>query len=284
MSATSDLSNGSASAADPSRAADPAHGFAGHLGKTLKQSTPWWKPRPAPAAGAPNIVVILLDDVGFSDFGCFGAEIRTPNIDALAAQGLRFSQYTTVPMCTPARAALMTGKNPHSVGCGWLTHNNPGYPGYQAGEISKDAPTIAELLRLSGYSTYGVGKWHNTADTNNSPSASKDAWPLQRGFDQFHGFLGAETNFFAPGQLIDGNTFIDCDGYDDDFYSTDHWTEKSLAFLKAHLGTSPDKPFFLYLAHNAPHVPLQAKPDDVARYAEAYTCGWDVLRAWRFAR
>jgi arylsulfatase A-like enzyme len=278
------LRNGNAPDKVGSAVADPAYGFQGELGKTLAQSTPWWKPRQAPAPGAPNIVVILLDDVGFSDFGCYGSEIRTPHIDALAADGLRFSQYTTVPMCTPARAALMTGKNPHSVGCGWLTHNNPGYPGYQAGEISKDAPTMPELLRQAGYSTYGVGKWHNTADTNNSPSANKDAWPLQRGFDQYYGFLGAETNFFAPGQLIDGNTFIDCDGYREDYYSTDDWTEKSLAYLKSHIGATPDKPFFLYVAHNAPHVPLHAKPQDVDRYAGVYACGWDAIRTERFAR
>ncbi len=275
---------GSVPASGGSASADPAFGFQGTLGKTLAQSTPWWKPRQAPAPGAPDIVVVLLDDVGFSDFGCYGSEIHTPHIDALAADGLRFSQYTTVPMCTPARAALMTGKNPHSVGCGWLTHNNPGYPGYQAGEISRDAPTVPELLRQSGYSTYGVGKWHNTADTNNSPSASKDAWPLQRGFDRFYGFLGAETNFFAPGQLVDGNSFIDIDGYRDDYYSTDDWTEKSLAYLKSHIGATPDKPFFLYMAHNAPHVPLHAKPQDVARYAGVYERGWDAIRKERFSR
>lgn len=144
-------------------------------------------------------------------------------------------------------------------------------------------PTVPELLRQSGYSTYGVGKWHNTADTNNSPSASKDAWPLQRGFDRFYGFLGAETNFFAPGQLVDGNSSIDIDGYRDDYYSTDDWTEKSLAYLKSHIGATPRKPFFLYMAHNAPHVPLHAKPQDVARYAGVYERGWDAIRKERFS-
>jgi len=152
---------------------DPGAGFRGRIGRTLKESTPWW-PAPLRApAGAPDVVVILLDDLGYSDFGCFGAEIRTPAIDALAQGGLRFSNYTTVPMCTPARAALLTGKNPHAVGCGWRTFNLPGYPGYQAGEIARDAPTLAELLRLIGYSTYCVGKWHNTADFNVTPSSDR---------------------------------------------------------------------------------------------------------------
>ena len=126
--------------------------FAGRIGRTLAQSMPHW-PAPLRApAGSPNVIVILLDDLGYSDFGCFGGEIQTPHIDRLAAGGLRFSGYTTVPMCTPARAALLTGKNPHSVGCGWLTHNDPGFPGYR-GEISRDAPTMAELLRGAGWST-----------------------------------------------------------------------------------------------------------------------------------
>ena len=158
-------------------------------------------------------MLILLDDLGFSDFGCFGAEIRTPHIDALAAHGLRFSQYTTVPMCTPARAALLTGKNPHAVGCGWLTFNTPGYPGYQAGEISRDAPTMAELLRAHGYSTYAVGKWHNTAEYNVAPAADRASWPLQRGFDRFYGFIGGETHYFAPAQLVEDNALVDRDTY-----------------------------------------------------------------------
>lgn len=258
--------------------------FMGRIGKTLKDSEPWWPLRREAPPDTPNVVVVLLDDLGFSDFGCYGSEIRTPNIDGLAQAGLRFVNYTTVPMCTPARAALMTGKNPHAVGCGWLTHNNPGYPGYQAGEIAKDAPTMAELLRERGFSTYAVGKWHNTADYNVTPSGSRDAWPLQRGFDRFYGFLAAETNYFAPGQLIEGNTFIDVDEYPDGYYCSDDWTDKAIHWLKDHQGASPDKPFFLYVAHNAPHVPLQAKPEDIRRYAGAYGQGWDQIRKQRHAR
>lgn len=265
-------------------AADSSAGstFGGRIGKTLRDSEPWWPPRKAAPDGAPNIVVILLDDLGFSDLGCYGSEIHTPNIDALAQSGLRFVNYTTVPMCTPARAALLTGCNPHSVGCGWLTHNNPGYPGYQAGEIAQNVPTLAEVLRENGYATYAVGKWHNTADYNVTPSGDRESWPLQRGFDRFYGFLAAETNYFAPGQLIDGNTFVDVDTYPEDYYCSDDWTDKSVGWLKAHVGSTPDKPFFLYLAHNAPHVPLHAKPDDIQRYERVYAQGWDCLRESRF--
>ena len=264
--------------------ADPADGFAGRVGCTLADSTPWWPPRRQPPAGAPDVVVILLDDLGFSDFGCFGAEIPTPAIDRLAAGGLRFSNYTTVPMCTPARAALLTGKNPHAVGCGWLTFNDPGYPGYRAGEISGDAPTLAELLRGQGYATYCVGKWHNTAEHNVTPSADRASWPLARGFDRFYGFIGGETHYFAPAQLVEDNAFCVHDVYCEGYYCTDDWTDKAIAWLKAHDATSPGKPLFLYVAHNAPHAPLHAKPEDLARLAGAYDAGWDVIRAARLRK
>ncbi len=258
--------------------------YGGTIGRTLRESTPWWPPAPHAPPGAPNVVVILLDDLGFSDFGCYGAEIRTPHVDALAAAGLRFSNYTTVPMCTPARAALLTGRNPHAVGSGWLTFNLPGYPGYQAGEIAREVPTLAELLRASGYSTYAVGKWHNTPDYKTTPSADRGSWPLQRGFDRFHGFIGGETNYFAPAQLVSDNALVDCDAYASDYYCTDAWTDTAIGWLRAHVSASPDKPFFLYLPYNAPHAPLHAKPDDVARYAHAYDAGWDVVRLARIER
>ena len=263
---------------------DPGAGYQGTIGRTLAESSPWWPaPQRAPV-DAPNVVVILLDDLGFSDFGCYGAEIDTPHIDALAAGGLRFSNYTTVPMCTPARAALLTGRNPHAVGCGWLTFNLPGYPGYQAGEIAHDAPTLAELLRANGYSTYAAGKWHNTADFNVSPSAARASWPVQRGFDRFYGFLGGETHYFAPAQLVCDNAFVDCDGYRDGYYCSDDFTDTAIGWLKAHASASPDKPFFLYLPYNAPHAPLHAKDEDLARYAQRYDEGWDRGRSARVAR
>jgi arylsulfatase len=270
--------------AGTSPADDPGAGWHGTIGRTLRDSTPWWAPRPAPPANAPDVVVILLDDLGFSDFGCYGAEIRTPNIDRMAARGLRFANYTTVPMCTPARAALLTGKNPHAVGCGWLTFNDPGFPGYRAGEIARDSPTLAEVLRGQGYSTYMVGKWHNTAEHNIAPSADRASWPLQRGFDRFYGFLGGETHYFAPSQLVEDNGFLDHDVYRDGYYCTDDWTDKAIGWLKDHASSTPGKPLFLYVAHNAPHAPLHAKAADLARYAGAYDAGWDAVRAARGAR
>lgn len=263
---------------------DPGANWKGKMGRTFATSEPYWPAAVTPRAGAPNIVVILLDDLGFAEMGCFGAEIETPNMDRLAANGLRFNNYTTVPMCAPARAAIMTGKNPHSVGVGWLTHASPGYPGFQAGEISKDAPTFPELLRDSGYSTYAVGKWHNAADYNLTAAADKSSWPLQRGFDRFYGFLGAETNYHAPGQIVEGNELLPTDDYGEGYYSTDDFTDRAIGMLKAHKTAAPEKPFLMYFATNAPHTPHHAKPADMAKYKGRYDAGWDTIRHERYAR
>lgn len=264
---------------------NPAHGWQGKIGRTFADSQPWW-PEPVRAPkGAPNVVVILLDDLGFAEMGCYGSEIETPNLDRLAAHGLRFNNYTTVPMCAPARAALLTGKNPHAVGAGWLTHADPGYPGFRAAEMSRDAPTLAELLRENGYATYAVGKWHNTPDSRHASSDDKSSWPLQRGFDRFYGFLGAETNYFAPGQIVEGNEFVPIEDYGPDYFSTDDFASRAIAMLKGHVSVAaPDRPFFLWFATNAPHTPHQAKPQDIAKYKGRYDAGWDVIRQERYAR
>jgi arylsulfatase len=262
---------------------EPAEGFAGKLGRTLADSMPHWPARTKAPAGSPNVIVILLDDLGYSDFGCFGAEIQTPNIDRLAAGGLRYTQYTTVPMCTPARAALLTGKNPHSVGCGWLTHSDPGYPGYR-GEMSKDAPTMAELLRAAGWSTMAAGKWHNTYDRNLHASADTSAWPLQRGFERFYGFMGAETSYFQPDRMQEGNQLAHVERYDADYFAPDDYTRRAVGWLADHHASAPDKPFFLYLAFQSPHTPHHAKPADLAKYNGVYEAGWDAMRQHRFER
>ena len=262
---------------------DPGAHFEGRIGRTLADSMPHWKKVPGAAPGSPNVIVILLDDLGFSDFGCFGGEIDTPHIDRLAAGGLRFAGYTTVPMCTPARAALLTGKNPHSVGCGWLTHSDPGFPGYR-GEMSKDAPTIPELLRARGYSTMAAGKWHNTYDRNLHSSADTSAWPLQRGFDRFYGFMGAETSYYHPDRMLEGNQLAQVEAYPQGYFAPDDYTGRALGWLAEHRSSAPGKPFFLYLAFQSPHTPLHAKPDDLAKYRGRFDAGWDALRVARFER
>jgi len=264
---------------------DPAFGWKGKIGKTFAESEPYWPEEVKAPRDAPNIVVMFLDDLGFAEMGCFGSEIQTPNMDRLAARGLRFNNYTTVPMCAPARAALMTGKNPHSVGVGWLTHADPGYPGFRAADMSKDAPTLAELLRDNGYSTYAVGKWHNTPDYKQSSADDRSSWPLQRGFDRFYGFLGAETNYHAPGQIVEGNEFKDVEDYGPDYFSTDDFAIQAIKMMRGHVASAEeDKPFFLYFATNAPHTPHHAKPEDIAKYKGRYDAGWDAIRRERYAR
>lgn len=259
---------------------NPGDLFQGKIGKTLAESTPWWADPVKPPKGAPNVVIVYLDDLGFSDLGCFGGEIKTPNIDRLADGGVRFVNYTTVPMCSPARAALLTGKNPHAVGCGWIAHANPGYPGYK-GEIAADAPTLAETLKANGYSTMMVGKWHNTWSHDVHEAADRSSWPLQRGFERFYGFLDAETNYFCPDRIYEGNQLKEIDAYPEDYFATDDWTQRALSWLKSHSSSEPHKPFFLYMALNAPHMPIQAKPEDLAKYKGKFDAGWDAFREAR---
>jgi arylsulfatase len=255
----------------------------GPIGRARQDSEPHWPPRRAAAPGAPNIVVIYMDDMGFSDPGCFGGEIDTPNIDALAADGLRFNHYTTHPICSPARAALLTGRNAHAAGTGWLANNDPGYPGYR-GEIPLDVPTLPETLRAAGYATFMTGKWHNTPTLDCTPAGNKRSWPCQRGFDHFHGFMEGETHFFFPTQLMHDNQVADIDAFPADYYSTDDWTDRGIRYVKDLRASDPDKPFLLYIAHNAVHAPLQAKPADLAKYRGRYDSGWTALRAARHRR
>lgn len=251
-------------------------GFEGKIGRTREESTPHW-PAPLMAKpGSPNIVVIYMDDMGYADVGCYGSEIETPNLDALAARGLRLNHYTTHPICSPARAALLTGRNAHAVATGWLSNNNAGYPGY-SGNLPMEAATLPEALRAAGYATVGVGKWHNSTDSA-TPNAT---WPTGRGFERFYGFLEGETSYFFPARLMHNNMVVPMDAYPKDYYSTDDWTNQAMRFVKEIRNDQPQRPFFLYVAHNAMHGPLQAKPADLAKYRGRYDEGWDGIRQRR---
>lgn len=254
-------------------------GYQGHIARTFEESKPWWPPTRKAAKGSPNVIVIYMDDMGFSDVGCYGSEIRTPHIDALAARGLRFNHYTTHPICSPARAALLTGRNAHSVATGWLANNNPGFPGY-TGEIPRDAATLAEAFRAGHYATIGIGKWHNSLNSN----TPNDTWPTQRGFERFYGFLEGETNYFFPARLVHNNMVAPIDEYPDGYYSTDDFTDKAMENIREVRNSNAEQPFLLYLAYNAVHGPMQAKEEDIARYTGVYDVGWDVIRARRLSR
>ena len=257
--------------------------YKGHIERRRGESTPWWPEAERARPGAPNVVIIYMDDLGYSDPGCYGSEIDTPHIDALGARGQQFTHYTTHPICSPARAALLTGRNAHSVGTGWLSNTNAGFPGY-TGEIPLNVPTLAETFRAAGYETLMTGKWHNTPTLDTVPSGPKHNWPTQRGFDTFYGFLEGETHFFFPSRLQQNNQLVAIDAYPQDYYATDDWTDRSIQFIKELRGSSADKPFLLYLAHNAVHAPLQSKSADLAKYSGHYDEGWTELRAQRFHR
>jgi arylsulfatase A-like enzyme len=253
------------------------------IGRTREESSPSWPARTAAPPGAPNVVVILMDDMGWSDPGCYGSEIDTPNIDALAARGVRMTHYTTHPLCSPARAALLTGCNAHAVGSGWLANHPSGYPGY-VGEIPLEAATLPETLRAAGYETIMVGKWHNTPVADTVPGGAKHNWPAQRGFDTFYGFMGGETHHFFPSRLMHGNVVLPIDDYPDDYYAGDDWMTQALRFVQELRESRADKPFFLYVANTAMHSPLQAKAVDLAKYRGRYDAGWTTVRAARFER
>ena len=252
------------------------------IGRVMGASEPWWPTR-ANASGKPNVVVVLVDDVGFSDVGCFGSEIHTPVLDSLAANGLRFTNFHSNPMCSPTRASLLTGLNCHNVGFGHVANSDPGYPGYWS-ELPENVSTIAEILRGEGYSTIMCGKWHLARDADISAKGPNHSWPCQRGFDRFYGILDAFTNAHHPHYLVEDNHVVEVDRYPDGYYLTDDLTTKAIRLIKERKANDPEQPFFLYLPHPAAHAPLLAKDIDIAKYAETYRMGWDRVRAERFAR
>jgi len=224
----------------------------------------------SPAADRPNFLVIVADDLGYSDLGCYGGEIDTPHLDALAAGGIRFSHFYNTGRCCPSRAALLTGQYPHRVGLGHMTQDI-GRPGYR-GSVADEAVTIAQALEPAGYRSFLSGKWHlGTED------------PTRHGFEEFYGTLVSAKRFFDPDHLIRLPEGRVARTYPDGtFYSTDALTDHALDFL-AEARKTPDRPWFLYLAHHAPHFPLHAPPEDIAKYADRYHEGWDTLREKRLA-
>ena len=227
----------------------------------------------------PNIIIILVDDMGFSDIGCYGSEIETPNLDRLAQNGLRFTQFYNAGRCCPTRASLMTGLHPHQVGIGHMTEP-PGQPlgfdGAYQGYLNENCATLAEVLHSAGYHTLMTGKWHLGYHRPNT-------WPLQRGFDRYYGCISGACNYFRPEGargITDGNERVEVG---QGFYSTEAFTDKGIQFIKE-AREQDDRPFFLYLAHNAPHWPLNAKWLDYQKYKGKYTAGWEALMKSRLAK
>jgi arylsulfatase len=254
----------------------------------------------APALGRqPNLVLIVADDLGYSDLGSYGGEIATPVLDRLAFAGIRFTRFYATPRCSPTRAALLTGLWPHEAGVAHL-NLDWGTPAYR-GAIHDSVPTLPERLREQGYGTYMVGKWHLTPDLVPRPAGgdpetagagAPSSWPLQRGFDAYYGTLGGSGSYFDPPHLYDGNRPAPwppaesraADDAGKEPYLTDVLGERAATFVERHVAATPERPFFLYLAFTAPHWPLHAPAEDVERYRGRYDAGWDALRAERFRR
>jgi arylsulfatase A-like enzyme len=257
--------------------------FEGSIGRTVDESTPWWPTPNHPRESAPNIVVILIDDLGFSHFNCFGSDLVTPNIDQLAAGGLRFSNFHVTPLCSPTRAALLTGRNHHSVGMRGLSNWSTGFPSMR-GHITNHAATMAEVLRDDGYTTFAVGKWHLVSMENSSSAGPFDQWPLQRGFDRFYGFLDGETDQFAPDLTYDNHRVERPKSVADGYHLSEDLVDHAIGFIHDTKSIRPDRPFFTYLAFGATHAPHQAPPEYLERHRGRYDDGWDVARDKWFAR
>ena len=231
----------------------------------------------------PDIVLVLADDMGFSDIGCYGGEIATPNLDRLARGGVRFSQLYNGARCCPTRAALLTGLYAHQAGMGCM-EPDWGLRGYR-GNINRECVTIAEALRANGYATYMAGKWHLTNRRTARNDADRYNWPLQRGFDRFYGTIAGAGSFFTPATLTRDNEDITAEARKDpSFYYTDAISANAARFIGEHAASRKERPFFLYVAYTAPHWPLHALEEDIEKYRGRYDRGWDRLRAERFAR
>ncbi len=236
------------------------------------------------AADRPNIIVILSDDMGYSDIGCYGSEIDTPVLDGLAKNGLRFTQFYNTARCCPTRASLLSGLYPHQAGVGHMMDDH-GLDGYR-GELNRHCMTMAEVLRGAGYGTYMAGKWHVTKQVK--PDGSKDNWPLQRGFDRFYGTIHGAGSFFDPNSLTRDNTQIspaaDPEYKPETYYYTDAISDHACRFIDEHHATNADQPFFMYVAYTAAHWPMHALPQDIEKYKGRYDAGYAAFRASRLKR
>ena len=257
--------------------------YEGVIGRTVADSTPWWPEAAHPGEDAPNVVVVLLDDLGFSHFGCYGSSIETPNIDRLAANGLQYTNFHVTPLCSPTRAALLTGRNHHEVGMRSVSNFNTGFPNMR-GHISNHAATVAEVLRDEGYATFALGKWHLCQMENASAAGPFDQWPCQRGFDRFYGFLDGETDQFHPELVYDNHSIDPPKSSDDGYHLSEDLVDHAIEFMHDTKSIRPDRPFFMYLAMGAMHAPHQAPPEYLEKYRGAFDEGWDVAREQWFAR
>ena len=256
--------------------------FEGRIERTVYESQPWW-PEPSILTGKPNVVLVVLDDTGFSHFGCYGSTIATPNIDGLAGNGLRYTNFHTTALCSPTRACLLTGRNHHAVGMRGVSNMDTGYPNMR-GYLPRSAATVADVLRGAGYGTYAAGKWHLTPMAECSAAGPFHNWPLQRGFDRFYGFMQGETDQFYP-ELTTDNHHIEPPALPEaGYHVSEDVVDRSIAMLRDQISLVPERPFFLYVAFGATHSPHQSPQAYRDKYRGAFDAGWDAIRAEWFER
>jgi arylsulfatase len=261
----------------------PPPPFEGTIGKTYKESTPAWPKIPTAAEDAPNVVIILLDDVGFGQTSTFGGLIPTPNLDKLASEGLRYNRFHTTAVCGPSRAALLTGRNHHDTGNGYLMEWATGFPSYTT-MIPRTTATMAEVLRDNGYSTWWYGKNHNTPDWETSVAGPFDRWPTGMGFDYFYGFNAGEAHQYYP-VIFENTTPVEPDKAPEQGYHllTD-MTDRAIARMKYSKSVVPNKPFFMYFAPGAMHAPHHAPKEWANKFKGQFDQGWNKVSEETFAR
>jgi len=269
------------SAQEPDRTVLPMQPptFSGTIGRTYADSTPEAPFAVRPPAGAPNVLVVLLDDEGYGQSGTYGGLIPTPTLDRLAAGGLRYTRFHVTALCSPTRAALLTGRNPHAVGMGVITNWSTDYPGYNSC-IPKSAALVSEVLRENGYATAAFGKWHLIPERENSPAGPFDHWPTHQGFDYYYGFLDGETNQWHP-ELTRGTEPVEMvapPGRASDYTLNEDLADKAIAWIRSEESLAPDRPFFIYYAPGASHAPLQAPRAWIDKFKGQFDMGWDRYR------
>ncbi|MCW5806022.1 MAG: arylsulfatase [Deltaproteobacteria bacterium] len=261
----------------------PGAAFPGVIGRTFAESEPAW-PQPLRARrGAPNVLYIVLDDVGFGQLGCYGAPIRTPNIDRLAANGLRYANMHTTALCSPSRSCMITGRNHHSNAMSCITEGSTGYPGSN-GLIPFENGFLSEILRGHGYNTFAVGKWHLTPAEQCTAAGPYDRWPLGRGFDRFYGFLGGDTHQYYPDLIYDNHQVTPPRTPAQGYHLTEDLADRAIEFIADAKQIAPDKPFFMHFCTGAGHAPHQVPRAWIEKYAGMFDDGWDAYREKVFAR
>ena len=259
----------------------PEPPFEGVVERTLAGSKPEWRKPVAAPRGAPNVLVVLIDDAGFGNPSTFGGPVHTPTLDALAARGLRYNRFHVTALCSPTRAALLSGRNHHSIGFGSIAEAHSGFPGYDA-LWPRSAASLAEILRDNGYSTAIFGKWHLTPDDQQGPAGPFDRWPNAMGFDYFWGFLGGEDSHWDP-LLAENNSILGVPNQKG-FYLTTAMADHAIQWIRGQKAQAPDKPFFVYFATGASHAPHHVAKEWADRYKGRFDAGWDALREETFAR